>query len=114
MDFMDIGFLEFLIILILVLIVFGPRQMVETARMLGKYARKFRLLTAELSRQVNEELSRETSGLTDEFNELGNGITGEIKNVIGNFEKGIDTSPDSRQRSDKDKQIKEESETQDG
>ena len=61
MDFFGIGFGELLLILILALIVWGPRRLPEIARTLGKMARTLKRassdLTAEMTREIEEDKS---------------------------------------------------------
>ncbi|MDN5365747.1 MAG: sec-independent protein translocase protein TatA [Thermacetogenium sp.] len=54
----NIGPMELLLILIIVLIVFGPGKMPEVARTLGKAVREFRKASSGLQR-VWDEISRE-------------------------------------------------------
>lgn len=55
---LNIGPMELLLILIIVLIVFGPGKMPEVARTLGKAVREFRKASSSLQR-VWDEISRE-------------------------------------------------------
>lgn len=48
-----IGGPELLIVLLVVLLVFGPRKIPEVARMLGKGLREFRRLSTEFQREMN-------------------------------------------------------------
>ena len=116
MDFMGIGPLELLIILILVLIAFGPDKMIETARTLGKYARKLQLTAADLKRQINAELDKETSELKDEYKEMSSEVSGALESMGEDMVK--DTSPSSNDHTKSDgstkKRGKGESETQNG
>ncbi len=63
MNFLDLGLPELVLILIIVLIAFGPRRVVEIGRTLGKTVRAFRKatsnLTAEITREIKEEPSPE-------------------------------------------------------
>lgn len=54
MDFLDIGPLELLIILVVALLVFGPERIVEVGRSLGKMMRELRKATGELEKAVLE------------------------------------------------------------
>ena len=56
MEFMGIGPLELLLILVVALIVFGPNRLPEIAAQLGKFVRKMREVSSELAREMNKEL----------------------------------------------------------
>ncbi len=50
-----IGTPEILIILLVVLLLFGSKQIPEFARMLGKGLREFRKATDDIKKEINEE-----------------------------------------------------------
>ena len=50
MNFMGMGVLELVAILVVALLVLGPNRMVEVARTIGKYMRELQRATAELPR----------------------------------------------------------------
>ncbi len=52
----SIGWPEMLLILVLVLLFFGPRRLPEIAEAMGKSIRKFKSATQEASREVRREL----------------------------------------------------------
>lgn len=56
MDFFGIGFGEVLLILIVALIIWGPRRLPEIARTLGKTARALRKATYDLTSAVTKEI----------------------------------------------------------
>jgi len=56
MDFFGIGFGEVLLILILALIIWGPRRLPEIARTLGRAVRALRKSTYDFTSQVTKEL----------------------------------------------------------
>ena len=56
MNFLGIGPGELLFILVLALIVFGPRRLPEIGRALGKTIREFREASEELTDQFSHEL----------------------------------------------------------
>jgi sec-independent protein translocase protein TatA len=62
MNFLDIGFSEILLILVVALIVFGPGKMLEIARMMGRAVRTLRKITSDLTTAVTKELNTETDG----------------------------------------------------
>ena len=63
MNFLDLGLPELVLILVVVLIAFGPGRVVEIGKTLGKTVRAFRKatsnLTAEITREIKEEHSSE-------------------------------------------------------
>lgn len=56
MNFLDIGPLELLLILFLLLLVFGPHKLPEIAAQLGKGYRKLKAATSEMTREMQREL----------------------------------------------------------
>lgn len=55
MDFMGIGAMELLLILVVAFIFLGPNKMVDAARTLGKIVQEFRRTTSELGQIDLEE-----------------------------------------------------------
>ncbi len=70
MNFLDLGLPELVLILVVVLIAFGPRRVVEISRTLGKTVRAFKKvtsnLTAEITREIKEEHSSEQGAKKDD------------------------------------------------
>jgi sec-independent protein translocase protein TatA len=64
--FGPIGWPEMVLILIVVLIVFGPRRLPEIADALGKSVRKFKSATRDASQEVQRELNEAKRNLEDE------------------------------------------------
>ena len=56
MDFLGIGGLEVLLILIIAVIVWGPGRMIEIGRTLGKIVRTLKKATFDLTAQVTKEI----------------------------------------------------------
>jgi len=56
LNFLGIGPGELLLILLLALIIFGPRRLPEIAKAVGKSIREFRQVSQELTTQVRDEL----------------------------------------------------------
>ena len=56
MDFFGIGFGEVLLILIVALIIWGPKRLPEISRTLGKTVRAFRKATYDLTAAVTKEI----------------------------------------------------------
>src|SRR5829696_8291631 len=59
MNFLGMGPMELMLILVLALIVFGPGKLPEIAGQVGKVVRDFRRTTSELSSEFNRTLSLE-------------------------------------------------------
>lgn len=59
MNFLGMGPMELMVILVLAMIVFGPGKLPEIAGQVGKVVRDFRRTTAELSSEFNRTLSLE-------------------------------------------------------
>ncbi len=59
MGFLDMGPLEILLILVVVLIIWGPHKIPEIARTLGKAVRTLRKATYDLTSTVTKELEME-------------------------------------------------------
>jgi len=55
-DFFGIGFAEILLILVVILVIWGPGRIVEISLKLGKIARTLRKATFDLTTQVTKEL----------------------------------------------------------
>jgi Tat protein translocase TatB subunit len=56
--FLDISSGEFLLILVAIVLVFGPRKLPEMARQLGKGMNEVRRVTNELRREIREEAKK--------------------------------------------------------
>ncbi len=56
MDFFGIGIGEILLVLMIALIIWGPRRMVEIARTLGKLMHTLRKATSDLTATVTKEI----------------------------------------------------------
>ena len=61
MGFLDIGLPELLLVLVVVLVAFGPNRVVEIGRTLGKTMRAFKNATSNLTIQMSKGLDEERS-----------------------------------------------------
>lgn len=59
MNFLGMGPMELMVILVLALIIFGPGKLPEIAGQVGRAVRDFRRMTGELSSEFNRTLSLE-------------------------------------------------------
>jgi TatA/E family protein of Tat protein translocase len=57
--FGSLGFQEILLILVLALLIFGPRKLPEIGRTLGKSLGEFRRATSDLKRSIEQEVRSE-------------------------------------------------------
>ena len=62
MDFFGIGFGEVLLILVVALVIWGPKRLPGIARMLGKTMHSLRKATNDLATQVTREVDIEEKG----------------------------------------------------
>ena len=97
MDFFGIGPLELVLILIVLLIVVGPTRLPEIASSVGRGIRKFKMATAELSREVQNMADEEKAAGQQEraTADTGNDVIGDLKEVakeVGSLRRGIDTA----------------------
>ena len=63
MDFFGIGFLELLLILVILVVVVGPEKVPELARRMGKAVRTFRGATTQLTQEIEREVRDTKEGL---------------------------------------------------
>ncbi len=56
---MNLGFQELLVILVVVLVLFGPRQLPRLARALGEAVKEFQRVRRELEETLKEEHPRD-------------------------------------------------------
>lgn len=56
MDFLGIGPLELLLILVILMVVLGPEKIPDIARRLGRAVRAFRTATSSLTQEIEREM----------------------------------------------------------
>ncbi len=86
MGFLDMGPMEILFILIVALIIWGPRRIPEIARTLGRTVRTLRKATTDITATVNRELDMEEKDRRHQSREK-------------NTEKNKEASPEDRTES---------------
>jgi len=69
-DFMGLGPLEILLVLILGFIFLGPEKLPGMAAKAGEWYRKFQKATFDLSKSVTEEIAKETKPIKEETTQL--------------------------------------------
>lgn len=94
MDFTGVGFAEILFVLLVALLVFGPRRLPEIGRMLGQGMRKFKMATTELTQTLTEEVNREVREVKDELKEASEEVSSEVKGVGDSFMKDVNLDPE--------------------
>lgn len=65
MGFLGIGMGEFLLILVIVLMVFGPGRLPEIARTLGRAVHEFRKYSSALTKDFREEFEKQVKETPD-------------------------------------------------
>ena len=79
MDIFGIGTGEFLLILVLILILMGPKKLQEVARVMGKTSRVIRRLGSDLSAAIKQELDesgKETSSSVEQHRDVPSDANG--------------------------------------
>lgn len=82
MDFFGIGPLELLIILVVALLVFGPKKLPEIGSVLGKAIREFRKATTEISQNISREMEASKKGLEETQKDLEKTASEINKNIF--------------------------------
>jgi Tat protein translocase TatB subunit len=83
--FFDISGGEFMVILIVAFLVFGPKRIPEIARKIGKGMNEIRRASDEIKREINKEARK----LENEVN-VENSVLKDIKKTKEDIEKDID------------------------
>jgi sec-independent protein translocase protein TatB len=97
-DFMGLGPLEILLVLILGFIFLGPEKLPGMAAKAGEWYRKFQKATFDLSKSVSEEISKETKPIKEETKKLAQEakeLTEETRQLLD------DTKPPQTEEGDK-------------
>ncbi len=77
MEILGVGPAELLVVLVITLIVVGPRRLPEMAAQLARFLRAFRRYSANVTREFNEalhELEQEYDEVRGEWKEIGQGL----------------------------------------
>jgi len=96
-DFMGLGPLEILLVLILGFIFLGPEKLPGMAAKAGEWDRKFRKATFDLSKSVSEEIAKETKPIIEEAQSL----IEETKQLTDETKPPIEEKPPQRNEDDK-------------
>lgn len=87
MDFLNVGPWELVLVLIVAILVAGPKRMVEIARDLGRFSRQLR----DLSREFTRALQAEVHAVDDEASQAGENL----RKVQHDLQKVLEGSPES-------------------
>ncbi len=78
MDFMGIGPLELLLVLIIGFLLLGPDKLPEMASKAGQLYRNFKKATFDLSKTITEDLSAEKKAISDDLSSISKTITEDL------------------------------------
>jgi len=78
MDFMGIGPLELLLVLIIGFLLLGPDKLPEMASKAGQLYRNFKKATFDLSKTVTEDLSAEKKAISNDLSSISKTITEDL------------------------------------
>ena len=84
MNFLGVGPLELIVILVVALIFVGPERLPRLAADLARTIREIRKYTGSLAAEFNEviqDIEKETVGERSEWKEIGEGLSGATKSV---------------------------------
>jgi TatA/E family protein of Tat protein translocase len=88
--FLDISGGEFLIIILAVFLIFGPKRMPEIARKIGRTMNELKKASSDITREFREETSgiaRELNTARETFRQGGDIIRNELENTGNKIEK---------------------------
>ena len=74
MNFLDMGIMEILLILVVALIIWGPGKIPEIARNLGKFMSAMKKMSFDLTTQVKKELEAEEKESSSSSREKGKSV----------------------------------------
>ncbi|MBT4510815.1 MAG: hypothetical protein HOC20_01210 [Chloroflexi bacterium] len=81
MDFTGIGLAEIVFVLIIALLVVGPRRLPEIGGMIGKAVRRAKMTTTELTRTINTEVELEKQESQQTIQDITAEISSEAKDI---------------------------------
>ena len=83
MDFLGMGTLEILVVLLIALAVFGPERMVDIARKLGRFVRGISRVGSELTKTLSEEnLPKEEKKIVQDIKKIGTEFRQSVTDAI--------------------------------
>ena len=84
MEFLGVGPLELLVILVIALIVVGPQRLPEIAAQMGRFMRTFQRYTSQVTREFGDtmrELEREYDEVKGDWRAVGQGLDESARSV---------------------------------
>lgn len=78
---------EIVIVFVVVLILFGSKNIPEIAKGLGKGMREFRKATEDIKNEIRES----TSDITEDFKDIKNDIQKDTHEIVSNMKKKMDS-----------------------
>lgn len=88
MEFLGVGPLELLVILVVALIVVGPQRLPEIAAQMGRFMRAFQRYSSQVTREFSEtmrDLEREYTEAKGDWREVGQGLSESAQSVHEEF-----------------------------
>ncbi|OGL40951.1 MAG: twin arginine-targeting protein translocase TatB [Candidatus Schekmanbacteria bacterium RIFCSPHIGHO2_02_FULL_38_11] len=83
-----IGFQEMLVIVVLALVLIGPKRLPEVAKAIGKTLAEFKRAVEDVKETVNEEMFKEEKKLLkDEYEDMKSSVNIDLEEKVGNGEK---------------------------
>ncbi|MBF8304439.1 MAG: hypothetical protein HW399_814 [Dehalococcoidia bacterium] len=83
MDFLGMGTLEILVVLLIAMAVFGPERMVDIARKLGRFVRNITRVGSELTKTLSEEnLPKEEKKMVQDIKKIGTEFRQSVTDAI--------------------------------
>jgi sec-independent protein translocase protein TatB len=84
MDLFGVGLPELLLILVIAMLVVGPKRLPEMAAQLARFIRAFRAYTSSISRDFNEALEgleKEYDEMKGEWKDVGEGLDESARSI---------------------------------
>ncbi len=78
---------EIVIVFVVVLLLFGSKQIPEVARGLGKGMREFKKATDDIKREIRDS----SADVMDDFKDIKRDIESDTREIVSNVKKKIDT-----------------------
>jgi len=95
--FGSLGMPELILILVIALIVFGPKKLPEVGRSLGKAMREFKRTTEEIKGKFEEQINAEEfKDIKNDFADIKKEVSGtlELPNEIKELTRDLNAPPD--------------------
>ncbi len=96
--FLDISGGEFLVILLAIFLVFGPKKMPEMARKIGRAMNELKKASSDITREFSKEtesITREISNTREMLRKEGEALRNGLLDTEKTIEKNLDISPEA-------------------